>query len=179
MTAATRTDWRDQAACRGVDPDVFFPAAESGTAVYAAHVAVAKTVCARCPVRAECLDEALTRIPYGIAGGLTPDERRGLPGRPAPAICPELAPLDDRLRPGARRAEVAAAGRDLLAAGRARREVADRCGVTERTVARWARSIAQPAHAQAGGGEPGGSRTPLLISQTNPQAGTRTEGAPA
>ncbi len=44
---------------------------------HAAQVAVAKAVCARCPVRAACLDEALIRIPYGIAGGLTPEERRG------------------------------------------------------------------------------------------------------
>jgi S-DNA-T family DNA segregation ATPase FtsK/SpoIIIE len=35
-------------------------------------------VCARCPVRSECLTDALSRIPHGIAGGLTADERRAL-----------------------------------------------------------------------------------------------------
>jgi hypothetical protein len=64
-----------------VDPELFFPVAEAGP-VLDAHVATAKTVCARCPVRAECLAEALARIPYGIAGGLTEDERRALGRRP-------------------------------------------------------------------------------------------------
>ena len=45
---------------------------------YDAQVVAAKRVCAGCPVRPECLTEALVRIPYGIAGGLTEDERRTL-----------------------------------------------------------------------------------------------------
>ena len=74
--------WRERAACRDVDdPELFFPAAESGPA-RDAQVAAAKAVCARCPVRAECLTEALARIPYGIAGGLTEHERRRLRTRP-------------------------------------------------------------------------------------------------
>ncbi len=72
-----RRDWRTRAACLDVDPELFFPAAEVGP-VHDAQVAAAKSVCARCPVRAECLAEALDRIPYGIAGGLTEDERRAL-----------------------------------------------------------------------------------------------------
>ena len=64
-------------AASGVDPDLFFPAAESGAA-RDAQVPAAKAVCARCPVRSECLDEALARIPYGIAGGLTEHERQRL-----------------------------------------------------------------------------------------------------
>ena len=48
----TSRDWRERAACRaGVDPDLFFPAAESGAA-RDAQVRAAKAVCARCPVRA-------------------------------------------------------------------------------------------------------------------------------
>ena len=70
-------DWRARAACRGSDPELFFPTAESGP-VRAGQVAAAKAVCARCPVRAACLAEALARIPYGIAGGLTEYERRRL-----------------------------------------------------------------------------------------------------
>ena len=62
---------------RGRTRTLFFPAAESGPA-RDAQVAAAKAVCARCPVRAECLAEALARIPYGIAGGLTEHERRRL-----------------------------------------------------------------------------------------------------
>ena len=67
--------WRDRAACRDVEPELFFPAAEDGAARHA-QVQAAKAVCAGCPVRVECLAEALARIPYGIAGGLTEHERR-------------------------------------------------------------------------------------------------------
>ncbi len=69
--------WRDRAACRDVDPERFFPTAEDGPDRHA-QVTAAKAVCARCPVRAECLAEALARIPYGVAGGLTEHERRQL-----------------------------------------------------------------------------------------------------
>lgn len=72
-----RRDWRSAAACRGVDPELFFPVAETGPA-YDAQVGAAKAVCARCPVVAECLAEALARIPDGICGGLTADERHTL-----------------------------------------------------------------------------------------------------
>ncbi len=73
----TSRDWRRAAACLGTDPELFYPAAESGP-VHDAQVAAAKAVCRRCPVVASCLAEALARIPYGIAGGLTEDERRAL-----------------------------------------------------------------------------------------------------
>ncbi len=55
-TRGVRADreWRMNAACRGVDPELFFPAAEGGPA-RDAQVAAAKAVCARCPVRRECL----------------------------------------------------------------------------------------------------------------------------
>ncbi len=66
-----------KAACRGEDPELFFPFASAG-AVFEAQVGAAKKVCAGCPVREQCLDEALERIPEGVAGGLTAAERRGL-----------------------------------------------------------------------------------------------------
>jgi hypothetical protein len=159
-------EWRERAHCRSVEPETFFPTAEAGPE-YEAQVAVAKTVCARCPVRAECLAEALVRIPFGVAGGLTPEERRG--HRPAQVGRASAAVLDAGLRPGASRTEVAAAGRVLLAAGRPIVEIARRCGVTVRTVARWnARTQAEGSH--------GGNRAPLLISHTHsPQAGTPTQ----
>lgn len=69
--------WRRVAACRDVDPEWFFPASEKGPD-HDEQVERAKHVCAGCPVRAECLVEALARIPYGIAGGLTEEERRVL-----------------------------------------------------------------------------------------------------
>ena len=126
-----RREWRARAACRSVDPELFFPTAETGP-VHDAQVTAAKAVCAVCPVRVECLDEALMRIPEGIAGGLTPQERRRLrrPGQPTLAA-----------RAKARCGQREAAGRVLLAAGRPIREVARRCGVTERTAARWAARV--------------------------------------
>lgn len=124
-------DWRSAAACLNTDPETFFPVAEAGP-VHERQVSAAKAVCAGCPVRAECLDEALVRMPDGIAGGLTAAERRGLGRRGVrPVTGGEL------IRDGRTRAEVAAAGAVLLAAGRSRLAVAEACGVSERTVYRW------------------------------------------
>lgn len=65
------------ALCQGMDPEVFFPDPDD-----AEGAAVAKAVCARCPVAAACLDLALERRePLGIYGGLTPVERDALAGR--------------------------------------------------------------------------------------------------
>ncbi len=69
--------WRHQAACRDLDTNLFFPDGEG--AGVAAQVAEAKAVCARCPVREDCLDFALASDQsYGIFGGLTETERRSL-----------------------------------------------------------------------------------------------------
>jgi WhiB family redox-sensing transcriptional regulator len=64
--------WRERAACRGTDLDVFYP--ERGQTA-----GPARLVCARCPVREPCLDYAVSnRITHGIWGGLTERERRPL-----------------------------------------------------------------------------------------------------
>ena len=64
--------WREQAACRGTDLDVFYP--ERGQTA-----GPARQVCAACPVRQPCLEYALSnRITSGIWGGLTVRERRPL-----------------------------------------------------------------------------------------------------
>jgi len=67
------------AACKGADLNLFFgPDAEFVTARQQRE-AQAKAICARCPVRAECLEYALdTREAYGIWGGATEDERRAM-----------------------------------------------------------------------------------------------------
>ncbi|PRX45914.1 transcription factor WhiB [Prauserella shujinwangii] len=70
-------DWRDYAACRDEDPELFFPVSELGPG--ARQTAEAKSVCARCPVRAECLDYAIDEgLDFGIFGGTTERERREL-----------------------------------------------------------------------------------------------------
>nr|WP_042184602.1 WhiB family transcriptional regulator [Kibdelosporangium sp. MJ126-NF4]CEL16400.1 WhiB-type transcription regulator [Kibdelosporangium sp. MJ126-NF4]CTQ94324.1 WhiB-type transcription regulator [Kibdelosporangium sp. MJ126-NF4] len=64
-------DWRVNAACRGDDPDELF--------VRGAEQRKAKLVCVACPVRTECLAEALdNRIEFGVWGGMTERERRAL-----------------------------------------------------------------------------------------------------
>ncbi|WP_308283518.1 WhiB family transcriptional regulator [Pseudonocardia nigra] len=54
---------------------MFFPASGDGP-IHDVQVTVAKAVCGGCPVRAECLTWALEALPYGVAGGLTEQERR-------------------------------------------------------------------------------------------------------
>jgi len=68
---AAGQEWRLQAACLRVDPDLFFPHPSD-----AAAVASAIRVCRSCPVVWECFDEAMTRKErHGIWGGCTPWER--------------------------------------------------------------------------------------------------------
>src|SRR5690606_6979844 len=67
-------DWRHRAACRGEDPELFFPIGTSGPALL--QVEQAKAVCRRCSVIDQCLAEALQRREmYGIWGGTTEAER--------------------------------------------------------------------------------------------------------
>jgi WhiB family redox-sensing transcriptional regulator len=69
-------DWRWQAACHPLDPELFFP---DRAAYRTDEVARAKAVCRRCPVREACLRTALDRREKaGIWGGLTPEERTRL-----------------------------------------------------------------------------------------------------
>lgn len=140
MISNRHGQWRDRAACRGVDSELFFPTAESGP-VRTTQVAAAKAVCARCPVRGECLDEALARIPYGVAGGLTEHERRTLRRSASASNGGRKVTgtgIDVELLPGPTARERARFGRRLLGAGRTTSQVARVCGVSTRTVQRWA-----------------------------------------
>jgi WhiB family transcriptional regulator, redox-sensing transcriptional regulator len=70
-------DWRDDAACRNHDPELFFPEGTAGPARDQAERA--KRVCQSCPVQAPCLQFALGHgLSFGIWGGVTGDERRFL-----------------------------------------------------------------------------------------------------
>ena len=67
--------WRELAACRGADLDLFFPGRGESAEP-------ARQVCARCPVREPCLDYALSHgIVHGIWGGLAERDRRALRSR--------------------------------------------------------------------------------------------------
>jgi WhiB family redox-sensing transcriptional regulator len=62
--------WRKHAACRCIDPDVFYPVSDE-------EAAEAKTICGVCPVREACLEYALAhREREGVWGGTTERERR-------------------------------------------------------------------------------------------------------
>ncbi|AXQ51408.1 WhiB family transcription factor [Mycobacterium phage Aggie] len=91
-------DWTLGAACTQTDPEVFYP--EKGESIEPA-----RTICARCDVRAKCLEVALANDEgFGIWGGLTPNQRLALkrgrafracgycgeqfmPGRPEQRFC--------------------------------------------------------------------------------------------
>jgi WhiB family transcriptional regulator, redox-sensing transcriptional regulator len=70
-------DWRDDAACRHEDPDLFFPIGSSGPTLM--QTEQAKAVCHRCSVREECLRWALDTEQFiGVWGGTSEMERRAL-----------------------------------------------------------------------------------------------------
>ena len=73
----TGANWRDDAACLDVDPDLFFPIGTTGPALD--QIDEAKRICQACPVRKQCLAWALDLgAAAGIWGGTTEDERRAL-----------------------------------------------------------------------------------------------------
>jgi biotin operon repressor len=76
--------WLALAACREVDPELFFP--ERGEQ---AKASAAREVCAGCPVREPCRDLAVRAVgsrddDHGIYAGTKPHERAALRGNPAP-----------------------------------------------------------------------------------------------
>ena len=73
-------DWRHIAACREVDPELFFPIGNSGPALL--QIEEAKQVCRRCTVLEDCLRWAIdSGQDAGVWGGMSEDERRALKRR--------------------------------------------------------------------------------------------------
>jgi WhiB family redox-sensing transcriptional regulator len=154
-TPAAERSWRDRAACRSVDPELFFPVGDDGPALV--QIAAAKAVCARCPVVAECLSFALVAVPEGIAGGLTVEERRGLRAQRRRVSGPTVAGaaghsgrvpagVDELVVTrlvagegvaGATRQELAQAAVGLHLAGHGCGWIGTRLGVGDRQVYRW------------------------------------------
>jgi WhiB family redox-sensing transcriptional regulator len=80
-------DWRQQAACRQADPELFFPESSAGNSHQVTH---AREICAGCQVRQPCLDTALHgpqahNDQHGIFAGTTAKQRSTLRGRPSMA----------------------------------------------------------------------------------------------
>jgi WhiB family transcriptional regulator, redox-sensing transcriptional regulator len=68
----TEWTWMFDAACRGMDAEVFFPPSDGDDAI-------AKDVCAACPVRTACLAFAIDHGErFGVWGGLGEKERARL-----------------------------------------------------------------------------------------------------
>lgn len=68
---AAESSWREHAACKGVDPELFYP--ERGSQGWKE----AKAICRACPVRIACLEYAIvTAERHGVWGGLTELERK-------------------------------------------------------------------------------------------------------
>lgn len=67
------TDWLSEAACLGMDPDIWFPG-QGG------DLKSPRGICAECPVNAPCLEKALHNEPRptGIWGGTTERQRRDM-----------------------------------------------------------------------------------------------------
>ncbi|WP_327089665.1 WhiB family transcriptional regulator [Nonomuraea sp. NBC_01738] len=77
-------DWRHRAACRDVDPELFFPIGNTGPALM--QIDEAKQVCRSCSAVEKCLKWALeSGQDAGVWGGLSEDERRALKRRTARA----------------------------------------------------------------------------------------------
>lgn len=75
--------WRESAACRGMDTNIFFPKINDTTApqrIAKAAYEAARLVCEDCPVSEECYWESMTvgdrpSQQYGMWGGLSPGQR--------------------------------------------------------------------------------------------------------
>lgn len=141
--ALSEGTWRERARCIGADGDLFYPGkGDSGGG--------AKWYCDRCPVRAECLQTALTnREEHGVWGGLTAWQRRAITQADArrarrdatvtTAVRNALAGQRDALRWLYPNEQTAALTRlhDHLGTAEA---VADAVGMSERTVQRRLRA---------------------------------------
>jgi WhiB family redox-sensing transcriptional regulator len=65
-----KPSWWHQAACRGLDPSIFYPVSDD-------EADQAKSVCALCDVRQACLEHALgQREREGVWGGASERDRR-------------------------------------------------------------------------------------------------------
>jgi WhiB family transcriptional regulator, redox-sensing transcriptional regulator len=71
------TEWHDSALCRGeAGRDFYPPFGGERKRERVAREQRAKSICAACPVRSQCLEQAIASGErYGVWGGLTFDER--------------------------------------------------------------------------------------------------------
>lgn len=65
------TSWMEAAACKGTDPEAFFPDKN------VAMPKLVRKICSSCPAQEECLEYSLSFVPIleGVWGGLGTRER--------------------------------------------------------------------------------------------------------
>jgi WhiB family redox-sensing transcriptional regulator len=118
LLTATISEWASEAACADVPTNLYYadPGSSKDQPLAELLAGRARRVCARCPVRRECLSEALRnedgrdnmltgkwnrRLPFGIWGGLTPAERHDKRIRHLPDCdlnhCSGCRPLEETL----------------------------------------------------------------------------------
>jgi WhiB family transcriptional regulator, redox-sensing transcriptional regulator len=143
-------DWRLEAACATVDPELFFP--EPGQVP---QMAAAKALCAGCAVRGPCLEAALHGLQAredhtGIFAGTTASDRVRLRGRASMAEGTRF--LHDRTN-----AAQALALADQVSIDRAARQL----GVSKQALRRAfdQHGLPQPQVFQVGPSAPGSTRT--------------------
>lgn len=68
--------WRDHAACKGMDTNIFFPGRAGDISANRA-VERAKEICAGCSVREQCAEFGMDEI-FGVWGGLSGRDRKRL-----------------------------------------------------------------------------------------------------
>ena len=69
--------WMESANCIGMNTDWFFPVTQQGP--YGGVSKAVKAICGSCPVRNECLEQALkTDSRFGIWGGISERKRAPL-----------------------------------------------------------------------------------------------------
>lgn len=75
--AEMEPNWRQAAACRDTDPELFFPVGATGNAL--TQIEDARNVCMSCSCQEACLEYALrTNQDTGVWGGASEEERRHL-----------------------------------------------------------------------------------------------------
>lgn len=61
-------DWRSEAACVGMDPEIWFPTNKAETEV-------ARSICRTCPVVGACLSSAMSQPTVGVWGAMCEMQR--------------------------------------------------------------------------------------------------------
>jgi WhiB family redox-sensing transcriptional regulator len=68
--------WHEDAKCKGMDTDLFYYSVQERGPKKLERAENAKSICADCPVKQQCLADAVNRDDrYSIQGGTTPEER--------------------------------------------------------------------------------------------------------